>query len=116
MAENWTAIAAEVAASLADAGHTGTLVRATFTGPEWDQQPGPDERTPVKLLGDSIALGLLTGTAIQAGDRRELMAAEGVTPTPADRIEIDGVGYAIIRAEPYAPGGVPLFFDLILRR
>lgn len=85
------------------------------TGPEWDQTPGPDQRIPVNLLGDTIALGLVSGSTIQAGDRREMMAAEGATPTPADRIQIGAVTYAIIRAEPYAPGGVALFFDLILR-
>ena len=37
------------------------------------------------------------------------------TPTPADRIQIGATIYAILRAEPYAPGGEPLYFDLILR-
>lgn len=116
MAEDWTGIAAEVAAALGDTGHTGTLIRpGTPTGPEWDQTPGPDQRIPVKLLGDTLALGLVNGTAIQAGDRREMMATEGTTPTPSDRLQIGTTTYAIIRAEPYAPGGVALFFDLILR-
>ncbi|MDQ7776288.1 MAG: hypothetical protein Q4615_10545 [Paracoccus aminovorans] len=85
------------------------------TGPEWDQTPGADQRIPVNLLGDTIALGLVNGSAIQAGDRREMMAAEGTTPTPADRLQIGAVTFSIVRAEPYAPGGVALFFDLILR-
>lgn len=116
MSENWGAIAAEVAAELGDVGHVGTLIRPGVpTGPEWNPTPGPDQRIPVKLLGDALALGLVTGTTIQAGDRREMMAAEGTTPTPADRMEIGGTTYAIIRAEPYAPGGEALFYDLILR-
>lgn len=116
MAEDWTGIAAEVAAALADVGHTGTLIRkGTPTGPEWDQTPGAPRRIPVKLLGDTLALGLVDGTAIQAGDRREMMAAEGTTPTPADSLQIGATTYAIIRAEPFAPGGVALFYDLILR-
>lgn len=115
MAEDWQAIAAEVAETLGDVGHTATLLRPTFTGPDHDRQAGPDQLIPVKLLGDTLSLGLVNGTAIQAGDRREMMAAEGTTPTPADRLRIGTTNYAIIRAEPFAPGGVALYYDLILR-
>ena len=113
--EDWQAIAAEVAEALGDVGHIATLLRPTFTGPEYDRQPGPDQLIPVRLLGDTLALGLVNGTAIQAGDRREMMAAEGTTPTPADRLRIGTTSYAIIRCEPFAPGGVALYYDLILR-
>ncbi|MFC3169226.1 hypothetical protein [Paracoccus fontiphilus] len=116
MAEDWTAIAAEVAGALSDVGHAGTLLRkGGFTGPEYDPTPLPDQQIPVRLLGDTMALGLIDGSTIHAGDRREMMAAEGTVPTPADRLRIGATEYAIVRAEPYAPGGVPLFFDLILR-
>lgn len=116
MAENWLGIAAEVAAALADVGHTGTIIRkGATTGPEWEPVAGPDQRIAVNLLGDTIALGLVDGTTIRAGDRREMMAVEGTVPTTADRIQIGAVTYAIVRCEPYAPGGVDLFYDLILR-
>lgn len=116
MTEDWTSIAAEVAAAVGDVGHAATLIRpGSPTGPEWDPTPGPEQRIPVKLLGDSLSLGLISGSAIQAGDRREMMAAEGTTPTPADSLQIGGTTYAIIRADPFAPGGVALFYDLILR-
>lgn len=109
-------MAAEIAAALGDVGHSATLLRpGGFTGPEWDPEPLPPNELPVRLLGDMIALGLIDGSTIQAGDRREMMAAEGTTPTPADRLRIGSTEYAITRAEPFAPGGVPLFFDLILR-
>lgn len=116
MSEDWAAIAAEVAGAIGDVGYTATLLRrGAPTGPEWEPVPGPDTRHTVKLLGDTIALGLIGGTAINAGDRRELMAAETIAPTPADRMQIGSTVYAIIRAEPYAPGGAALFYDLILR-
>ncbi len=116
MPENWSAIAAEVAEALGDTGHSGTLIRAGVSaGPAWDPTPGPEQRIAVKLLGDTLGLGLVDGTAIRAGDRREMMAAEGATPTPADRLQIGAVTYSIVRAEPYAPGGVALFYDLVLR-
>lgn len=116
MPENWLGIAAEVAGALGDVGHTATLLRpGPATGPEWSPMPGPDIEIPVKLLGDTLGLGLIDGATIQASDRREMMAAEGTTPTPADKLRIGATTYAIIRAEPYAPGGEPVYFDLILR-
>lgn len=116
--EDWNAIADEVAEALGDVGHNATLLRLGGrdpNSPEYDPVYLPGHEIPVKLLGDTLALGLVNGTAIQANDRREVMAAEGTTPTPADQLRIGGTQYAIIRAEPYAPGGVALFYDLILR-
>ena len=114
--EDWTAIAAEVAGAVGDVGHAATLLRRGIpTGPEYAQTPGPDRRIPVKLLGDTLALGLIDGSTIKASDRREMMAAEGTTPGAGDRLQIGTTIYAVIRAEPYAPGGVALFYDLILR-
>lgn len=116
--EDWTAIAAEVADALGDVGQAATLIRKGArdpASPEWDTAFLPDQEFPVKLLGDALGLGLIDGTVIHASDRREMMAAEGVTPTPADRLVIGDTSYAIVRAEPYAPGGQALYFDLILR-
>lgn len=116
MSENWQAIAAEVAGALGDVGHRAMLLRkGEKVGPEWDPSWGPDLEIPVKLLGDTLSLGLIDGATIHASDRREMMAAEGTTPTLADRIQIGATIFAIIRAEPYAPGGEALFYDLILR-
>ena len=44
-----------------------------------------------------------------------MMAVEGTVPTTADRIQIGAGTYAIVRCEPYAPGGVALYYDLVLR-
>lgn len=118
MAENWQAVAAEVAAALGDVGHSATLLRPRGRdpeSPEWEPVMLPPAELPVRLLGDTLALGLINGGTILATDRREMMAAEDTTPTPADRLLIGATEYAIVRAEPFAPGGVPLFFDLILR-
>jgi hypothetical protein len=113
--EDWQSIAAEVAGALGDVGYDARLVRVSWTGPDHDRQAGPDQLIPVRLLGDTLALGLVNGTTIQASDRREMMAAEGTTPTPADHLRIGTTSYAIVRCEPFAPGGVALYYDLILR-
>ncbi|WP_312526714.1 hypothetical protein [Paracoccus sp. (in: a-proteobacteria)] len=116
MAEDWIQIAAEVTGALGDVGHRATLLRpGSPVGPSHDQRPGSVVRIPVKLMGDSISLGMVDGTRIQMTDRREIMAAEGVVPAVGEHVEIGATVYEIRRAEPYAPGGEALYFDLILR-
>ncbi|MGN0933242.1 hypothetical protein [Falsigemmobacter intermedius] len=66
-------------------------------------------------MQDTIGLGLINGSTIRAGDVRVMMAAEGVAPTAADKLRMGGVNYAIERAEPFAPAGVAVYFDVILR-
>lgn len=114
--ENWSEIAAEVAAALDDVGFTATLHRSGgFTGPEYDPVPLPPTDHPLRVMQDTLGLGLLSGTLIQAGDLRLMAAAEGIRPTTADRMTVQGVNYAVKLCEPFAPGSVDVFYELILR-
>lgn len=123
MAEDWGAVQAEIAEAIGDVGHIATLIRPGGrdpASPEVDPVFLPDQRIPIRLMGDTISLGLISNTygpntTIHATDRREMMAFDGTTPTPDDRVQIGDTTYSVIRAEPYAPGGEPLYFDLILR-
>lgn len=116
MAEDWTGIAAEVAAALAEVGFTATLLRrGAATGPEWDPAQGPDTPHPLTVMQDTLGLGLIDGSTIRAGDMRLMCAAEGIRPTTADRVTVQGITYAVVLCEPFAPGGVDLFYDLLLR-
>lgn len=93
----------------------GTM-KSLLTGviwPAWEW--GPSGLPHKRFLATSHKQTLANGTTIRASDRREMMAAEGATPTPADRLRIGATSYAIVRCEPFAPGGVALFYDLILR-
>lgn len=114
--EDWSAIAADVAAALAEVGFTATLSRpGTPTGPEYDPTPGVPTMHTVKVMQDTIRLGLIDGAAVRAGDKLLIVASEGVTPTPADRITLGGVSMAVVRVEPLAPGGVDLLYEVLLR-
>lgn len=116
MAEDWDGIAAEVAVALADVGFTATLHRkSASTGPEWDPVIGPDTTHPLTAMQDMLGLSQIDGTLIRAGDMRLMCAAEGIRPTTADRVTVQGVSYAVVLCEPFAPGGVELYCDLLLR-
>lgn len=116
--EDWSAIAAEVAADLRDVGFTATLHRKGGrdpASPEHDPIFLPDTPHPLTVMQDTLGLSQIDGTLIRAGDVRLMCGAEGIRPTTADRVTVQGVSYAVVLCEPFAPGGVDLYYDLVLR-
>lgn len=55
---------------------------------------------------------------IQAGDRRALVAADGlsVAPEPADRLTIAGAIWSIVTVTPTDPGGTAVVYECQVRR
>lgn len=119
MSENWSAIAAEVATALDEVGFTATLRRpGTRSGPENDPTFGPETTHGVKVMQDTISLGLIDSSLIRAGDKLLMVAAEDIVPTTVDRISLssaDAQGMDVVRVEPFAPGGVDLYYEVLLR-
>ena len=116
MAEDWSAVAADVRAALDDVGFVATLTRpGTPTGPEYDPTPGTPTTHSLRVMQERIGLGLIDGAAVRAGDLRLMCTADGIRPTTADRVTVGAVDYAVVRCEPFAPGGVDLYYDLLLR-
>jgi hypothetical protein len=119
MAENWTSITTEVASALADVGFSATLYRpGGKTGPENDPTFLPATSHPITVMLDTISLGMIDGSVIHAGDKRVMMAAGGIVPTTADRVSLssaDATGLSVVRVEPFAPAGVDLYYELLLR-
>lgn len=116
MAENWSATGAEIAAALRDVGMPATLLRkGVATGPEWAPVFGPDTEHTVTVMQEEISLGLVDGETIRASDIRVMMAADGEAPTTNDRLRMGGVEYTIARAHPFAPAGVAVYYDVVLR-
>lgn len=128
MSEDWTAVAADVALGLLEAGTTAYIVRdGVPTGPVYDPTPGVDIEAVCTVVYDSFRASEIDGTLIQQGDIKVLMAVTGFTiaadkdgnnantPTPADRIKGDGKQYAIIDVKPLRPGGVTVMWEIVAR-
>lgn len=116
MPEDWSAIATEVSSALADVGFTATITRqGAPTGPVWDPTPGAATTHDIRVMQDTIGLGMIDGTTIQAGDIRLMAEAGAVVPAVGERITVLGKDYGLVRVEPFAPGGVALYYELLLR-
>lgn len=117
MAEDWAAVAADVAAALAEVGFAATLQRPS-TGPAtpWDAAPVVAGATvAVTIMQDRYALGLIDGALIRADDRRILMSSS-VAPTVADKLAIGSETLAIINVTPTAPGGTAVLYEVQARK
>lgn len=110
MAENWTAIAAEVADAIASVGFTATLEVQTDTA-------GPEGNTvtteAITVIDDSItrrdAGGMITGHT-----RTLMVKGNGTVPLKGWRVQVRGQWHRIAEVRPLAPGGVDLMFNLDL--
>lgn len=117
MSEDWSAVAAEVAAAIAEVGFAATLKRPD-TGPAtpWDAATViPGAEIPVTILSDTYDLRHIDGTLIRAQDRRIMMAST-VVPTENDRLIIAGVTHQIVRVTTLEPGGIALLFEVQARK
>lgn len=115
MAENWDAVAAEVAQGLAEAGYQVTLVEpGVATGPEWDPQPGAPVETLVTAVEEKLSLTNRDATLVQTGDRM-FMVAHTKKPELGWQMRIDGREYQIVAVESLRPGGVDLMYMVQVR-
>ena len=118
------AIAAEVAAALAEAGAatgTGPLIatirrRGTATGPAYNPTYGPDTLHTCTVVLSHYAARERDDTSIAAADVKVLASAMDIDPTPADTLVIGFVDYEIVEAMPLDPGGVVLMWTLQARK
>lgn len=111
MAENWTAIQAEIADAIASVGFTAYLEQKVETqGPEGDGFALVGEITVIDdTISQRDAGGMVTGS------RRVLtIKGNGVVPEKGWRVEVRGRVHRIAQVMPLAPGGVDLLFDLEL--
>jgi hypothetical protein len=113
VAENWDAIANEVAEAIASVGFMATLYRRTASpGLEWQPPSFTTAEYTVIVIDDQIkvrnAVGELTGET-----RRVLtMSALGTVPQKDDRVLVRGTTHVVLDVLPVAPGGVDLLFDV----
>lgn len=118
------AIAAEVAAALAEAGAAvgdgalGAVIKrqGAWTGPEWDRVPGETVQYPVTVLDLNINVRDASGTLTGEIRRKLLIEAVDVVPEKGDVIELLGVDHTVETVETLAPGGVALLYKVMLER
>lgn len=128
MAEDWNAVAAEVAEGLAEVEFIATLEKpGVMTGPSYDPVMGPPTLHRIGVVEEESlekdATGTLTGRVI----KKLTMNALGIEPTKQDRVilnltpdqvtatpEADRRWLEIDDVMRKAPGGVPLLYQIIL--
>jgi hypothetical protein len=118
------AIAAEVAAALAEAGAAvgdgalGAVIKrqGDWSGPDWDRVPGEIVEYPVTVLDFNINVKDAAGTLTGEIRRRLLVEAAGVVPEKGDIITLRGVDHTVDTVETLAPGGVDLLYKVMLER
>jgi len=124
MSEDWSAVAADVAAGIAEAGMPGAIRRTVTTGNPWE--PGGGQTTTdaaCTLVVTEYTLRERESTLIGASDKKVLIAvpvtlaayadnpASLNAPTPVDQVVIQGRAHAIVRVMPVAPAGVPVMWE-----
>lgn len=113
MAENWAAVAAEVADALAEVGFAAVLEQpGTETGPDYGPTPGAVTNHAITVIDDQIRRRDGTGTVTETV--RVLTMAATVTPVKGWRVQVRGAFHRIAQVMPLAPGGVDLLFDVEL--
>lgn len=125
MSEDWSAVAADVAAGIAEAGMPGAIRRTVTTGNPWE--PGGGQTTTdaaCTLVIVEYTLRERESTLIGASDKKVLVAvpvtiaaypdnpASLNAPTAADQVVIEGREHAIVRVMPVSPAGVPVLWEL----
>lgn len=128
MAFDYGETAQDVREALEEAGALSSL---TWTPPPISDAPDAAVPAPLTFSGWSVILdygykqiGTQPDSLIVAGDRQVLLAVFDETtgaampqpPAESNIIAPDGIEYTVKLAKPLAPAGVPVMFDLNVRR
>ena len=99
-------------------GQAATLIRQVqISGPDYDPTFAKQSRDCTIAVLD-YENREIDGTRIQAGDKKVLVSAVGLSPEPStvDRIDIGDEEHAIISVKPLSPAGTPVFYEVQARR
>lgn len=110
MAENWSAVAAEIADAIASVGFTATLEEpGAATGPDYDPTFAAPTLRTVTVIDDQIRRRDAGGTVTETV--RVLTMSAAIVPVKGWRVQVRGQWLRIREVMPLAPGGVDLLFD-----
>lgn len=115
MAENWTAIAAEISDALGEVGFAVTLHEpGSATGDAWNPTLGAETDHSVIAVDDQIRVMDASGVYSGKSMRVLTVSAGDVVPLKGWGVTVRGVRHRVEEVQPLAPGGVDLLFDLVL--
>ena len=106
----------EVAVDTGDGDFTVTLLREPGGGTPWAPPSGDPVPYVLRAMVESYTQEQVDGKLIKAGDRKVMVDALGEVPTTADRVILPEGEFAILSVMPFAPSGVPLYYQLHCRR
>lgn len=105
---------------LGDKGRAMTLHQATAGTYDPTTGSAPVTETDYACTGAEFPYPavLIDGTSIQAGDRKVLLAAQGLEATPdvGDSLTAGATRYRVIAAKSIAPNGTVILWQLQVRR
>lgn len=100
-------------------GAPGAIVSVTLSGGTGPMNPPTETQvvTPVTVMVTDYSQRERDGaTSIQVGDRKALINAGAITPTPQMKLRWQGHDYQIIDVIETGPAGVAVLFELQVRR
>lgn len=119
MAEDWIAVANDVAVGIAEVGFAATILRpGPPTGPSHNPVPGAPTPHPCTVLQEDMSKVIRNGTLVQGAEAVYMLSTGGLTiiPDTKDMMQVNGSEYSILMVDPFAPGGETLYYTLQVRR
>lgn len=111
MAEDWTGIAAEALAAIADLGFDVILTRDGAQDAPWqaalDAQP-----YVIRVIDGQPWRAYQPATNVTQTGRTLMMGANGFVPLNGDSVTIDDREHSVMRVRKLSPGGVDLLYYL----
>lgn len=117
MAEDFKAIASEVAAGLGEVGLFLTIVHAKPGAPDpaepWVPIPPSTTKETVAQIGEGSGAYREGGTIISTDFEFMTAVPATLTPQPGDTVEVDGSHHStIVKAEAFPPTGHPAYITI----
>lgn len=96
-------------------GQPGTILRPAPANPTDPDVIDPGTSEPCEFVSVNWTVKERESSLIREGDRKLLVAAKGLSGTPAGRIQTNDGTLRIIDAKPLNPGGTPILYTLQVR-
>ena len=120
MTVDYAAIAGDAGAGIAEAGMPALILRKGII-------TGGSEHSPTRALDDAHACTVIqislsklirNGSLVEGATAAYMLSTVGlaIEPGTKDRFRVGGVDYAILKVDPFAPGGVTVYYTLQVKR